>query len=61
MKDLEGEPTIGFEDIKPKKGIATTRSFDIMMKTKEELRERISTFSTLAGEKLRSQNSNCEL
>jgi DNA polymerase V len=32
-----------------------------MMESKDDLRERISTFSTLAGEKLRSQNSNCEL
>ncbi|WP_395075678.1 Y-family DNA polymerase [Flavobacterium sp.] len=60
-KDLEGEPTIGFEDIKPKQGIATTRSFDVMMQTKEELRERIATFATLGAEKLRSQNSHCEL
>jgi DNA polymerase V len=60
-KDLQGEPTIGFEDIKPKQGIATTRSFDIMMKTKAELRERISTFASLAAVKLRNQNSNCEL
>lgn len=60
-KDLEGEPTINFEDIKPKQNIATTRSFDVMMKTKDELRERISTFTALAGVKLRNQNSNCEL
>jgi len=60
-KDLEGEPTIDFEDIKPKQNIATTRSFDTMMESKDELRERISTFATLAGEKLRKQNSNCEL
>ncbi len=60
-KDLEGIESIRFEDIKPKKGIATTRSFDIMMKTKAELKERISTFTTLGAEKLRKQNSNCEL
>ncbi|MEN2415527.1 Y-family DNA polymerase [Flavobacterium mesophilum] len=60
-KDLQGEPTIDFEDIKPKQNIATTRSFDVMMENKNDLRERISTFATLAGEKLRKQNSNCEL
>jgi hypothetical protein len=38
-KGLEGEPTINFEDIKPKQNIATTRSFDVMMKTQDELRE----------------------
>jgi DNA polymerase V len=60
-KDLEGEPTIQFEDIKPKQNIATTRSFDVMMQTQAELRERIATFSSLAAVKLRSQKSNCEL
>lgn len=60
-KDLEGKPTIEFEDVKPKQNIATTRSFDVMMEKKNDLRERISTFATLAGEKLRKQNSNCEL
>lgn len=59
--DLSGIPTIEFEDIKPKQNIATTRSFDQMKSKKEDLRERISTFSTLAGEKLRKQKSNCEL
>lgn len=60
-RDLEGKPTITFEDIKPKKGIAVTRSFDNMMKLKSELKERISTFASLAAVKLRNQNSNCEL
>lgn len=60
-KDLEGIPTIEFEDIKPKQGIATTRSFDVMMDKPEDLQERISTFATLGAEKLRSQKSNCEL
>ncbi|MDO8316000.1 MAG: hypothetical protein Q7T12_00560 [Flavobacterium sp.] len=32
-----------------------------MMKIQEELRERVSTFASLAGVKLRNQNSNCEL
>ncbi len=60
-KDLEGIPTINFEDVKPKQGIATTRSFDVMMTNHNELQERVSTFSTLGAEKLRSQKSNCEL
>jgi DNA polymerase V len=60
-RDLEGEPTIDFEDIKAKQNIAVTRSFDKMMKTKEELRERISTFAASAAVKLRKQNSHCEL
>jgi DNA polymerase V len=60
-KDLEGEPTIQFEDIKPKQNIATTRSFDVMMQTQDELRERMATFASLAAVKLRNQKSNCEL
>lgn len=59
--DLEGKPTIEFEDIKPKQNIATTRSFDVMMTDIKDLSERVSTFSALAGVKLRSQQSNCEL
>ncbi|MFY0483231.1 Y-family DNA polymerase [Flavobacterium sp. PLA-1-15] len=59
--DLSGMPTIEFEDVKPKKGIATTRSFENMITDKRELSERVSTFSALAGVKLRSQQSNCEL
>ncbi len=60
-KDLEGEPTINFEDIKSKQNIATTRSFDVMMTNKDDLRERVSTFASLAAVKLRNQKSNCEL
>lgn len=59
--DLMGIPSIEFEDIQPKKNIATTRSFDTMMTKKADLKERVSTFTTLAGEKLRKQNSNCEV
>lgn len=61
LHDLQGKPTLEFEDIKPKKGIATTRSFKDMMTDIKDLGERISTFSALAGIKLRSQQSNCEL
>lgn len=60
-RDLEGKPTIDFDDIKPKQNIAVTRSFENMMKSKEELRERISTFAASAAVKLRKQNSHCEL
>jgi len=59
--DLMGIPSIEFEDIQPKKNIATTRSFDQMKTQKAELKERISTFTTLGAEKLRKQNSNCEV
>lgn len=43
--------------IQPKKGIVCSRSFGRLVKTKRELREAISTHTTTACEKLRSQNS----
>lgn len=60
-KDLEGIASIQDEDIQNKKCIATTRSFENMMTELPDLSERISTFSALAGIKLRSQQSNCEM
>lgn len=60
-RDLEGIPNIGPEDIKPKKTIANTRSFEKMMTTKKELRERVATFSVTCAESLRKQHSNTSL
>lgn len=60
-KDLLGISSIDFEDIKPKKNIAVTRSFDKMYDTKAEISERLSTFSASCGEKLRKQNSHTNL
>lgn len=60
-KDLLGFSSIDFEDIKPKKNIAVTRSFDKMYDTKVEIAERLSTFSASCGEKLRKQNSHTSL
>jgi len=56
-KDLSGEPTIEFEDIKNKKAIATTRSLKFITKDYEEVKERISTFAITCAEKLRKQES----
>ncbi len=58
-KDLEGQPTLKLEKKKPKKNIATTRSFEKMYTTIEELKERIATFAVFCGEKLRAQKSCC--
>ena len=59
-KDLEGTATIPMEMIAaPKKAIATTRSFESLITSYEELRERISTYATLCAEKLRKQGSSC--
>jgi DNA polymerase V len=54
-------PSIDFEDVKPKQNIACTRSFEKMYDKLEDISERVSTFSTILGEKLRKQNSHCNL
>lgn len=59
--DLQGIPTIGFEDIKPKQNIACTRSFEKMYNNLDDISERVSTFSAILGEKLRKQNSHCNM
>ena len=60
-KDLIGISAIDFEITKLKKNIAVTRSFDKMYDKKEEIAERLSTFSANCGEKLRKQNSHTNL
>jgi DNA polymerase V len=60
-KDLLGFSSIDFEDVKPKKNIAVTRSFDKMYDSKVKIAERLSTFSAICGEKLRKQNSHTNL
>lgn len=59
-KELSGESTLSLEKSKPKKNIATTRSFERNYKTLDELRERIATFSVSCSEKLRKQKSKCK-
>jgi len=58
-RDLEGIPNIGFEAVKAKKNIATTRSFDVMYTNIEDIRERVITFAVTCAEKLRKQHSCC--
>lgn len=57
--DLQGIPTLELDELRPKKTIATTRSFDTMYTTFEQLRERVVTFAVVCGEKLRQQHSCC--
>lgn len=57
--ELEGKPTLSLETRKPKKAIATTRSFDHMLTEFEDIAERVSTFAGSCAEKLRRQNSHC--
>jgi len=60
-KELEGISTLDLEPIQPKKAIATTRSFEKMYSTFESVNERVSTFAISCAEKLRRQNSHCQM
>lgn len=58
--ELQGFPVLELEDaLEVKKNIAITRSFEKFMSEFSELKERISTFATVASEKLRKQKSCC--
>lgn len=59
-RELRGIPQYGLTESKPKKGIATTRTFDKRTDDLEILRERVSTFAYKCAEKLRKQNSCCQ-
>jgi DNA polymerase V len=59
--ELEGKPRLSLDDLKNKKAIATTRSFERMYTDYENLKERISTFTISCAEKLRRQKSHCNL
>jgi len=58
--DLQGILTLDLEKQKDKKSIATTRSFETMYTSFDDLRERVSTFASLCAEKLRRQRSVCQ-
>jgi len=58
-KELNGIPSLEMEITKPKKNIATTRSFDVMYTEIDQLKERVLTFATSCAEKLRKQDSAC--
>jgi len=61
-KDLEGIITLTLEDDHPvKKSIATTRSFENTYTDIKDIKERIATFANSCAEKLRVQNSNCNI
>lgn len=59
--ELEGKPTLCLETPKAKKMIATTRSFETMYTKFEDLAERVTTFTASCSEKLRRQNSHCNM
>ncbi|MCF7566879.1 Y-family DNA polymerase [Sabulilitoribacter arenilitoris] len=60
-RDLEGIPTLQLDEIKTKRAIATTRSFDYTYSDINYIKERISTFATSCAEKLRKQGSSCHI
>lgn len=59
--ELEGKPRLSLDDLKNKKAIATTRSFERMYTDYENLKERITTFTVSCAEKLRRQGSHCNM
>jgi DNA polymerase V len=59
QKELNGISVLELDDIKPKKNIATTRSFEKNYSKIEDLIERVSTFAVTCAEKLRRQKSSC--
>ena len=61
-KDLEGVATLTLEDNHPiKKSIATTRSFENTYTDIKDIKERVATFANSCAEKLREQNSSCNV
>ncbi len=60
-RELSGLPTLSLEYPKNKKAIATTRSFDRMLSDFHSINERVATFAVSCAEKLRRQNSCCNL
>lgn len=58
-KDLEGISTLKLDEIKTKRAIATTRSFETTFSDLDNIKERVSTFATSCAEKLRKQKSSC--
>ena len=59
--ELQGISTLDLEIAKDKKMIATTRSFDKMYTKIEDISERVATFTASCAEKLRRQNSHCNM
>jgi DNA polymerase V len=57
--ELEGKKRLVLDEVKTKKTIATTRSFENTITDIENLKERVSTFAVTCAEKLRKQKSHC--
>lgn len=61
QKDLKGISSIEMKEEEKKQSIATTRSFDVDINTFDELKERLTAYTTAAAEKLRAQKSLCQV
>jgi DNA polymerase V len=57
--DLQGIPVLDLEDVKSRKNISTTRSFERNLVEYQDVKERVTTFAVSCAEKLRRQNSCC--
>jgi len=60
-RELEGIPQLELEEVKTKQNISTTRSFETMYTDFENIKERVATFTVTCAEKLRKQNSYCNM
>ena len=61
QQELKGISNLDLDSLKIKKSIATTRSFEKPVSDLGKLKERVSTFSLSCAEKLRRQNSMCNV
>ena len=61
QQELKGISNLDLDSLKIKKSIATTRSFEKPISDLGKLKERVSTFSLSCAEKLRRQNSLCNI
>ncbi len=60
-RELAGIRTLDLEEAKPKKNIAVTRSFNENYTDFEKVKERVITFATICAERLRQQDSYCNV
>lgn len=61
QRELAGLRTLDLEETKPKKNIAVTRSFNENYNDFERVKERVITFATICAERLRQQDSCCNV
>ena len=61
QQELKGISNLDLASLKIKKSIATTRSFEKAISDLSKLKESVSTFSLSCAEKLRRQNSLCNV